>query len=750
MPKVYFGRKGEPGFDLELSNDLIAVRTRSGGSVTRSAGPVATPETSQLADGQLVLSFPEAGVEVYRVPVTRGSRTLEARKTELRALPDVRFAGGVLVDPVTRAPVLYTENLFVKFADSADVDACREVLRELGLAVKSEPTYATNAFFVEAPEGIGRKVFDLAETLRARDDVEYCHPELVRERRSKLIFAPQWHLKKTSVAGISIDQSANVEAAHALARGEGVTIAVIDDGVDIDHAEFGGAGKIVAPRDVFAGTDNPRPRSSRDNHGTACAGVACANGIVGASGVAPAARLMPMRLTAGLGSHAEAEAFRWAADRGADVISCSWGPLDGEWWNPNDPQHSAVDLPPAHTRLAIEYAATQGRGGKGCVVLFAAGNGNESVDNDGYASHPMVLAVAACNDRGRRSVYSDFGNAVWCSFPSSDFEHAPENHPAPLTSGIWTTDRAGTLGYNPGREQDGDAAGLFTNSFGGTSSACPGAAGVAALVISVNPALKREEVKDILKRAGERIDPQGGQYTAAGRSKFYGWGRLNARMAVELALPQPRNEVTVSRRFDAPIPDLQTVSFALDVPDAQVVDAVSVAVDLVHTYIGDLVLTLEPPAATGVAPIVLHNRTGGTRNSLKKAYDKLGTPKLAGFAGKACDGRWTLKIRDAAAQDSGTLASFSVRLVFAPATAPATPVREVPARKSARKSARKTAGKTARKSAPKSASTAAPKSVRKTARKTPRKTVRKTATTSAPAKKAAPRKAAAKKTKRRA
>ena len=690
MPKVYFGRKGEPGFDLELSRDLIAVRTRSGRSVTRAAGPVRTPAGAELADGQLGLEFPEAGVEVYRVPVVRGGRSLEARKTALRAAPDVRFAGGVLIDPVTRQPVLYTENLFVKFADAADVEGCRGVLRELGLTIKSEPGYATNAFFAGAPEGIGRKVFDLADTLLARADVEYCHPELVRERRSKLIFPPQWHLKKTSLGGLTIDQSANVEAAHALTRGEGITIAVIDDGVDIDHAEFAGAGKIVAPRDVFAGTDNPRPRSNGDNHGTACAGVACANGGVGASGVAPAAKLMPMRLAAALGSHAEAEAFRYAADHGADVISCSWGPPDGDWWDPNDAQHNAIDRPPASTSLAIEYAATQGRGGKGCVVLFAAGNGNESVDNDGYASHAMVLAVAACNDRGKRSIYSDFGNAVWCSFPSSDFEHPPEGHPAPLTTGIWTTDRTGRLGYNPGSASEGDAAGLFTNSFGGTSSACPGAAGVAALVLSANPALKREEVKDILKRAGERIDPQGGQYTAAGRSKFYGWGRLNARTAVELAKPQPRNEVTVSRRFDAPIPDLQTVSFALDVPDAQPVQAVSVAVELTHSFIGDLVLTLEAPAATGVAPIVLHNRTGGTRNSIKQVYDKLGVPKLAGFAGRACNGRWVLKVRDAAAQDAGTMVSLSVRLVFAqpgtPVPAPAPAAKKAVAKKAASKS----------------------------------------------------------------
>ena len=93
------------------------------------------------------------------------------------------------------------------------------------------------------------------------------------------------------------------------------------------------------------------------------------------------------------------------------------GAADGRWFVKNDPLHKHVSPLPTSTRLAIDYATANGRGGKGCVVLFAAGNGNESVDNDGYASYPKVTAVAACNDRGRRSVYSDFGKAVWCAFP---------------------------------------------------------------------------------------------------------------------------------------------------------------------------------------------------------------------------------------------------------------------------------------------------------------------------------------------
>jgi subtilisin family serine protease len=538
--------------------------------------------------------------------------------------------------------------------------------------VKQEVSYAINGYFVAAPEGTGQRVFEIAAGLLKREEVEYCHPELIRPRARKGIFPQQWHLAKTTVGGITVDAHANVEAAHAITRGAGVTIAIIDDGVDIDHPEFGGTGKIVAPRDATLQTTDPRPKDPfgtgperGENHGTACAGVACANGTRGASGVAPDARLLPIRLSSGLGSQREAEAFTWAAAHGADIISCSWGPPDGRWWNPNDPRHQQAFPLPASTRLAIDHVVANGRNGKGCVVLFAAGNGNESVDNDGYASYAKAIAVAACNDRGRRSVYSDFGKAIWCAFPSSDFGYPPFNQPEPLTPGIWTTDRVGRAGYNVGRLADGDVEGDFTNRFGGTSSACPGAAGVAALVLSVNPDLKWHEVKDLLKRACDKIDPQGGDYDASGHSLKYGHGRLNARTAVELAKPQPQSAITLSRRFDAPIPDLQTVSFPLDVADDTPVEALTVGVDLQHTYIGDLIITLQPPAATGVGPVVLHNRAGGPTRNLKKTYDAVTTPALAAFAGKRCQGTWTLQIRDAAPRDFGLLIAFSLGLSFA-------------------------------------------------------------------------------------
>ena len=496
----------------------------------------------------------------------------DAVRSTLSAEKSIRFAGRVLADPVfepgtpvaaiepaapqVKEPVLYSENLFVKFAPGAKLSAVRRALSSRDLTVKREIEYLDGAYVVKAPEGIGLAVFDLAlQMLRTVEGVELCHPELLRQRQFRAAFAGQWHLNRTTVGGVRIDEHADVVNAWKLSTGKGITIAVIDTGIDVDHEEFATRGKILAPRDAAIGSPRPndaRPVGSTEMHGTACAGVACAEGRKGASGVAPHARLMPIRLMAGLGSQAEADAFAWAADNGADVISCSWGPMDGDWWDGSDPAHRAFVPLPDSTRLAIEHALAKGRGGKGCVICWAAGNGNESVDNDGYASHPGVIAVGACNDRGRRSAYSDTGQALWCAFPSDDAQldatgNLPtpppvggewdEDHPAPRTPGIWTTDRSGRNGYNRGGSTAaGDVAGHYTNSFGGTSSATPGVAGVAALVLALNPGLHHEEVKDLLKRGCDRIDKVKGQYDpGTGHSPLYGYGRVNAAKTVKLA-----------------------------------------------------------------------------------------------------------------------------------------------------------------------------------------------------------------------
>ncbi len=528
MTSLRFG--GVDGFELQLEDrdDLVVVRSMRRGA-RHDLSPLS--RNSRAASVQLtpLFGFPASGVGVYEAP-PGGAQELS---DVLHADPSVEFAGRGLRDP-SGAPVVYTENLFVKFADDVPPDRCESALRGRGFTVERALGYAANAYFASAPPGIGRDVFPIALELLERDDVELCHPEVVRERSTRGAFPEQWHLISTVVGGTEIVAHANVAAAWELTEGEGVVICVLDDGVDIDHREFATPGKIVAPHTFSKPrSDDPRPTEG-SNHGTGCSGVACGDGLHGASGVAPKARLMPLANISGVGSQDEADALVWAADHGADVISCSWGPPCGKWWDPDDEIHDQVVPLPDSTRLAIDHAVTNGRDGRGCVIFWAAGNGNESVDNDGYAAYEKVIAVAACNDTGRKSVYSDFGDAIWCCFPSNDA--AVEGEPPPLTPGIWTTDRSGREGYNPGNRTLGDPGGDYVNSFGGTSSACPGMAGVAGLVLSQNPKLAWDEVRDVIKESCDRIDDTPGEYVN-GRSPKYGWGRANAGAAVALASP---------------------------------------------------------------------------------------------------------------------------------------------------------------------------------------------------------------------
>jgi subtilisin family serine protease len=524
MLTVQYGGKLGKSFRLADAKSLLVVRTHSRSlPVDATLSQRARKAISQLTP---VLDMPTPGVQVFAAPRAGANAVLRARAA-LTADSGIQFAGTPLMDPISRAPVVFTENAFIQFRDGAAESKCKQLLLQHKLTVKRQLEYGTSCFFVAGPEGIGRKIFAVTMKLLQDDLVELCHPELTRKRSYRAAFPPQWHLKKTTISNHVVDASAQVEAAWPKSTGGGITIAVIDDGFDLHHEEFQSAGKIVAPRDVTRGTNDPRPGNG-DMHGHSCAGVACADGLHGASGVAPNAKLMPIRLASALGSQDEADAFAWASDHGADVISCSWGPEDGDWWDPKDPRHKQKVLLPDSTRLAIDYALNKGRGGKGCVVLWAAGNGNESVDLDGYASYPGVIAVAACSDRGQRSAYSDKGRALWCSFPSSD------GYPS-LTPGIWTTDLSGAAGYNDGKLTKGDVAGNYTNDFGGTSSAAPGAAGVAALVLSKNHLLTSIQVRDILRRCCDRIDKSKGAYDARGHSKKYGFGRLNAKTAADLA-----------------------------------------------------------------------------------------------------------------------------------------------------------------------------------------------------------------------
>ena len=540
---TYGGKKGKKS-TLKISPNRVVVRTKNARSLDTAIHSAKAKRVLQKF--QVEQNFPEADVCILQAKPTRSRGVTTGKKTALRDTarkilkeePELRFAGRVLVDDKADSPILYTENLFIKFKDSLAIDVGETLLENWDLKIKRKVPYAKNAYFASAPDDTGLEIFKLCNNLLDRPEVEYCHPELVQHCPRKELHHKQWHLQETVINGQKIQAHSNVAKAHKIAKGKGITIAIVDDGVDIDHMEFNLPGKVVGSRDVTLSSNDPRPKYWDENHGTACAGVAVAAGL-NASGVAPEAKLMPIRLASVLGSMAEAEAFYWAADKGADIISCSWGPRDGAWYSENDPAHQQYHPIPDSTRLAIEYAVTKGRGGKGCIICWAAGNGRESVDNDGYASNPNVIAVGASNDSGTRSVYSDYGKAIWCVFPSGDFKYDPFGQAAPLTRGIYTTDRRGGGGYN-GTD--------YTDDFTGTSSATPGVAGVVALMLQLNPKLTSKEVKEMVAVACVKIDSSKGEYNSKGHSPFYGYGKLDALVAVQLVKERmkPSNTTTTT------------------------------------------------------------------------------------------------------------------------------------------------------------------------------------------------------------
>jgi len=293
-----------------------------------------------------------------------------------------------------------------------------------------------------------------------------------------------------------------------------VTIAVVDDAVDTRHDEF--AGRVAGEWDAASGASSAKPRGWQP-HGTKVAGLALAGGPK-VTGIAPDALLLAVRVPAlseRIGDSTEAAGIRWAAEHGADVICCAWGP--------QYPTAESGRLPD-HTRDAIDFAVSHGRGGKGCVVVFSSGNAGCDIALNGYASHPGVMAVGACNCHGKRPDYSTWGDALWCVVPSND-----PRDPIGAYQTYDTTTPIGSflLGHT-----------FYTDDFGFTSAACAIAAGVCAQILSANPDLTWRGVRDVIARSCRKIDADGGSYDERGHSPYYGFGRLDPARAIDIANPK--------------------------------------------------------------------------------------------------------------------------------------------------------------------------------------------------------------------
>lgn len=174
MIVVKLAKCGAPVLRLRPSADLLVVRTRSGKPLSERANGHAG--AAPLAEATVVMAVPEAGVEVYRVPLSGAE--LARCKAALASDPDVRFVGSALTDD-SGEPVLYTENLFIKFVDTLATDEALRMLRTRNLTVRRRLDPSTPTFLVAAPEGTGRETFAVADDLLALPEVESCQPELV-------------------------------------------------------------------------------------------------------------------------------------------------------------------------------------------------------------------------------------------------------------------------------------------------------------------------------------------------------------------------------------------------------------------------------------------------------------------------------------------------------------------------------------------------------------------------------------------
>jgi subtilisin family serine protease len=322
-------------------------------------------------------------------------------------------------------------------------------------------------------------------------------------------FNRQWSLENR------IDQSAygkekadiRVRGAWDVTKGtEQVRVAILDDGVDINHPDLQDQlirdNEQVVAWDVIA--DSPiQQRAASDTHGTHVAGVIAArtNNVIGVAGIAPGVKIVPIRMgsttvknwtNAGLFF----KAVYKAVELHADVINASF------FFPPSDIADSAV-----------AYGLKEGRNGKGLIMVFAAGNGGSILYPAKLALTMPVLAVGATNSWDQvKTTSSNDGDVTWSS------SAGPEVTVVAPGIGIVTTEATSAKG---------DAGGKYIFDFFGTSSAAPQVAGIAALLLSLpsyHEALA-EEVRQQIIRTTDKIE-------GPNRTNRAGWGRVNACRAL--------------------------------------------------------------------------------------------------------------------------------------------------------------------------------------------------------------------------
>ncbi|MBI5058750.1 S8 family serine peptidase [candidate division KSB1 bacterium] len=497
-------------FDLRL--DRIAVGFANNAS---------TSVRDQLLAALPGIGFPAVDrvEEVQQMTVVRlASGATEADVLALlaavEAIDAVEWAAPILIyDGLEHIP---GPRLFVKFGLHVSDDAARSTLDRFGLSVvKTCDEWADNAYYVARAKGTAWTALDICEQLAAESEVEWAEPDFIRQARlttNDTFYANQWFLNQAS--------DADIDAPEAWTYTTGTTtvsVSICDVGVQIAHPDLND--HILPGYDSETGDSDPSPTGS-DGHGTCCAGLASAetNNSLGVAGVGYNCKIRGAKMghiSGGFIITTDAQivnCINFSRDS-SKVMSNSWG---------GGSSSSAINTALANAQTA------------GLVILVSSGNSNGVVQYP--ATQSTVIAVGATNVIDDRCTPTDWGFGQGSCFGAQLDVVAPGNDQ-------YTTDMTGANGY---------ASGDYYSAFGGTSGACPVAAGVCALIRSVDPSLTSAQVQTILQTTADDLVGAAGE-DVAGWDQYMGWGRVNANDAVRYVYQAPLNLAATTGQPTVPL-----------------------------------------------------------------------------------------------------------------------------------------------------------------------------------------------------
>jgi kexin len=448
-----------------------------------------------------------------------------------------------------------------------------------------------------------------------------------REVASKLeikdpIFEEQWHIFNVKSPGNDINVT---DVWMQGITGKGVTACVVDDGLDYTSNDLKDNFFAEGSHDYNDHEDLPTPKLSDDRHGTRCAGeIAAGRNDACGVGLAYDAKISGVRILSGdITDIDEALAINYEMQKN-DIYSCSWGPPD---------DGRTMQAPGILIEKAMVTAVQQGRGGKGSIYVFAAGNGAASDDNcnfDGYTNSIYSITVGAIDQHNQHPYYSEACSAQLVVTYSSGGGDA-----------IHTTD----VGANK-----------CTSQHGGTSAAGPIGVGVFALVLQARPELTWRDMQWLAVMTAAPFDTAS-DWTKTALDRMYshqfGYGKLDAYAIVEKA--KDWKLVKPQAWFYSPwmhvkkqIPEgAQGLASVFEVTEDMLkksnferVEHITLTMNVDHQRRGDLSVELRSPSG-----MVSHLSTARRDDEAPYGYIDWTFMSVAHW-GESGTGNWTVVVKD--------------------------------------------------------------------------------------------------------